>query len=285
MNYDTSGLYRQPTPERNWILPSTHGLDRQQALRQPNGRAEETPGRYLEPLAKKLLETYQLDVPRSCWADTADQAIRFARIIGYPVVAKVVSTAVWCKTARGGVETEIDGDGALRSAFDRLSRFPRFYGILVEEQIKGGLELNVAMVRLDGGGAPEIFIERRAGYSGPPRCQSFRFAEGDTDRVRAALEALGIVSKARTKNGRILNEAEFSRMLTGITRIVVDSRTGVKAVSLHPVVCTPSRCVVLDARIRLGGPSESYRNGIHPAFSDSRRSPRVPSLATAKWSG
>ncbi len=252
MDHDKSALYRQPTPERDWIMPPTRGLDQRPVNREPTRRTGEAPGRYLEPLAKKLLETYQLDVPRSCWADSAEQAIRFARIIGYPVVAKVVSPAIWCKTPRGGVVTEIDGDRALRAAFDRLSRFPRFYGVLVEEYIKDGLFLNVAVIRRDGGGAPEVYLERCAGHPEPPQCRYFRFNETDTDRVRAELAALGVVLRGRPTDGQVLNEAEFNRMLTGIVRIVVDSGIGVKAVNLHPVACTPSRCVVLDARVSLG---------------------------------
>lgn len=55
-------------------------------------------GWVLEPEAKQLLSLSGIDVPKFEWATNAKEALQFAKKIGYPVVAKIVSPRVLHKT-------------------------------------------------------------------------------------------------------------------------------------------------------------------------------------------
>ena len=78
-------------------------------------------GWVMEPEAKRLMALAGLDVPRFTVASGYDDALSFAKLVGFPVVAKVVSPRVVHKSEVGGVTAGIEGPGALEEAFGRLS--------------------------------------------------------------------------------------------------------------------------------------------------------------------
>ena len=79
-------------------------------------------GWVLEPEAKRLFSLAGLDIPQFTWARSVEEALRFCRKNGYPVVGKVVSPEVIHKSDVGGVIVGIDDDRKLSEAFHRLSQ-------------------------------------------------------------------------------------------------------------------------------------------------------------------
>jgi acetyltransferase len=73
-----------------------------------------------EAMSKSLLETYSIRTARPLAAATADEAIRLAQQIGYPVVLKVSSPQITHKNEVGGVALNISQDDELGSAFQRI---------------------------------------------------------------------------------------------------------------------------------------------------------------------
>ncbi len=67
-------------------------------------------------LTKRLLETYQIPQIRSAIAQTADEAVRLAHSIGYPLVAKILSPDIPHRTEIGAVQLDIATPDALRAA-------------------------------------------------------------------------------------------------------------------------------------------------------------------------
>src|SRR3989304_1789803 len=103
----------------------------------------QTRGWVPEPETKRLLSLAGLPVPRFLWARKVEDAVRFAGEIGYPVVAKIVSSDVVHKSDQGGVVTGVADQEQLAAVFDRFSRFGSIEGVLVEEML-AGLELIVS---------------------------------------------------------------------------------------------------------------------------------------------
>ncbi len=209
------------------------------------------PGRYLEPRAKNILRRFGIDVPRFLWAGTADDAARFARRIGYPLTVKVVSPAIYCKSDWGGVETEIGNDAQLRAAFHRFSRLPKFMGMLVEEHCSEGTALKVGVVRIDYGSRTAVFLEPCVADRWFAGCRGCLLSGCGQCHIRAGLKKLGVRCCACRGGEPIINEKEFERMLINAVRILAEHAPGIEAMILDPVHCTPDRCIVLDARIKL----------------------------------
>lgn len=101
-----------------------------------------------EPTSKKLLAAYGILSPREDMARSADEAAAFATRIGFPVVAKVVSSDLPHKSDVGGVilnvRTAVEAAEAYRRVEASLAALPgkpRMEGVLIAEMAAGGLEL------------------------------------------------------------------------------------------------------------------------------------------------
>ncbi|MGD0229184.1 MAG: acetate--CoA ligase family protein [Syntrophorhabdales bacterium] len=104
--------------------------------------------------ARAVMEAYGIRVPKSKLCDSADEAVRFAEEIGFPVVMKIASPDILHKTDIGGVKLDIRTRADVRDAFDlliyRASRYmpdADIWGCQVQEQIEGGTEVILGMNR------------------------------------------------------------------------------------------------------------------------------------------
>jgi acyl-CoA synthetase (NDP forming) len=70
--------------------------------------------------AFELLRAYKIPVAGYALVQTADDAVKSADKLGYPVALKVVSKKVTHKTDVGGVVLDIDNADALRAGFEKL---------------------------------------------------------------------------------------------------------------------------------------------------------------------
>jgi acyl-CoA synthetase (NDP forming) len=102
----------------------------------------------------EVLETYGLPVPRGKLASTADEAVKIAEEIGYPVVMKVVSDDIIHKSDVKGVELNLGSAAEVKDAWDRihsnaLSAVPdaSITGLYVIKMIKGAEEIILGIKR------------------------------------------------------------------------------------------------------------------------------------------
>ncbi len=104
--------------------------------------------------AREVLEAYGLPIPESRVAETADEAVKVADEMGYPVVLKVASPDILHKTDVGGVKLNLGSADDVRDAFDlivyRAQRYvpgSRIWGCLVQQMVPKGREVLVGMTR------------------------------------------------------------------------------------------------------------------------------------------
>ena len=102
---------------------------------------------------KEILRAYGIDVPLEGVAKDADEAVRQAQRIGYPLVMKIESPDIAHKTDVGGVAVDIKSDDEVRTQFQLImarvsSRMPqaKIDGVSLERMVKGR-EVIVGMVR------------------------------------------------------------------------------------------------------------------------------------------
>ena len=102
-----------------------------------------------------ILKAYDLAIPRSKLAKTANEAIEIAAELGYPVVMKIASPDILHKTDVGGVKVGLESADQVRDAFDlmifRTERYlpeAEIWGCQVQEMAPpGGLEVLIGMNR------------------------------------------------------------------------------------------------------------------------------------------
>lgn len=207
-------------------------------------------GWLMEPQVKKLLSLAGVDVTRFIWAREAGEAVGFARSIGYPVVAKIVSPKVVHKSDIGGVVVGIGDDEELTATFERFRKIDGFVGMLVEEPLKG-IEIIVGAkmdhqfgpVLLVGAGGTAVEIYKDVALRMIP------VREEDIRSMVAGLKAHQLLNGYRGADP--VDMEKLSGLLMNFSALVMDLGTMIASIDLNPVMCSSSRCVVADGRIML----------------------------------
>lgn len=207
-------------------------------------------GWVLEPDAKRLFSFLGLDVPRFIWAKKVEEAIRFAEEIGYPVVGKIVSPKLVHKSEKNGVEIGIGNAEKLKEAFRRFSQIDGFAGMLVEEMISG-IELIVG-AKVDDQFGPVVLLG--IGGTGVEiyKDVTLRMAPLALKDIESMIRCLKAHSLLEGYRGsKPVKVEELYRLLKTFSDFVMDLESLFESIDLNPVICSPTRCVVADARIML----------------------------------
>jgi acetate---CoA ligase (ADP-forming) subunit beta len=207
-------------------------------------------GWVLEPHAKRILSLAGMDTSRFTWTAEMEEAVKYARDLGYPVVAKVVSPKILHKSDKQGVVVGIRTDEALRQTFRRFSQMDGFVGILVDEMVSG-IELIVGAktddqfgpVILLGIGGTGVEIYKDVTIRMAPL--SLKVADSMMKCLKAHLLLEGY------RGSKPVDAAKLSQLLVSFSILAVDLQEQVESIDLNPVMCSSTRCVVADARIML----------------------------------
>jgi acyl-CoA synthetase (NDP forming) len=207
-------------------------------------------GWVLEPDAKRMLGMAGFDVPQFEWAHGLEDAVKFAKRIGYPVVVKVVSPNVLHKSDVGGVATGVAGEKQLGTVFKRMSGMDGFAGVVVEETLFG-VELIVGAKNDDQFG-PVILVGLGGVGVEIYKDTAIRMAPIEPRDVRSmvtSLEAHRLIEGYR--GSEPVNMELLTPLLVNFSRLVMEMESLVESIDLNPVMCSSQRCVVADARIIL----------------------------------
>ncbi len=211
--------------------------------------------------SKRILHSLGLPVVVPEPALTAGDAVRAASRFGFPVVLKVLSPDVSHKSDVGGVALNLDNEGAVRDAFERIrgnlaakARGARFEGVAVQPMAKAGVELLAGTYRDDrfgamvmvglGGVLVEVMkdtalalapIGGREAASMLARLRGAQIMRGV--RGQSGVDIDAIVSILETISGIAATHPEISEM------------------DLNPVVAYEDGLAILDARIVLASPA------------------------------
>jgi succinyl-CoA synthetase beta subunit len=207
-------------------------------------------GWVLEPDAKRLFALSGMEIPKYCWAKTADEALQFAKKVGYPAVAKVISPQVIHKSDVGGVVTGIADEKVLTEAFKRFKSIKGFSGMLVEESLSG-FELIVGAkkdyqfgpVILLGIGGTGVEIYRDTVLRMAP------LKSADIDSMIKGLKAHRLLEGYRGVEP--INLQSLKLLLALFSDLVMEVENYFESIDLNPVMCNPQKCVIADARIML----------------------------------
>lgn len=207
-------------------------------------------GWVLEPDAQKIFSLYGFKTPKYDVATSSDQALKIAKKIGYPVVAKIVSPAIIHKSDVKGVVVGIKDDQTLIQTLERLSKLDGFVGMLIAEMVKG-LELIIGAKNdvqfgpmiLVGMGGVGVEIYKDVSLRMAP------LAARDADHMINELAAKKLLTGYR--GAEPINMDALKKTMISFSRLMMDLKDVVESVDLNPVMCTAKTCNVVDSRIML----------------------------------
>lgn len=207
-------------------------------------------GWVLEPDAKRLLKAAGMRVPVFKVCPKAGDAVAWAKEIGYPVAAKVVSPNAMHKSEVQGVVVGIGDDDALGGAYQHFRRIDGFCGMLVEKMIAGveviigaKIDHQFGPIILMGIGGTAVEIYQDAAIRMAP------LTEKDVRSMVGSLKARALLEGYRGSEA-VSMEALVETMLA-FSDLVIALGERFESIDLNPVMCSAEDCIIADARIVL----------------------------------
>ncbi len=210
-----------------------------------------------EDVTQHLFSLFDLPAIKQCVAHSREDAVRIAREIGYPVVAKISSKDILHKTDVGGVVADLRTDDTVLKAYDSIlasvaAKVPKasIQGILIQQFLPAGDEFIVGGLR-DPSFGPMVMVGLGGVYTELFRDTSFR---------------IGPVTKAQAYD--MLDDLKAWRLLLGMrgkpqSDIDALAQTIVKVsdlfcacpriteLDMNPVLVSSQGTTVVDAKIIL----------------------------------
>ncbi|MFU8794134.1 MAG: acetate--CoA ligase family protein, partial [Dethiobacteria bacterium] len=147
-------LIRQRTPHKPAELPAvstTAAAIIKDALRKGNNTIDEYS-------SKRILAAYGAPVSDEKLADGAEEAVKAAAELGYPVVVKGCSAQFAHKTGRGLIHLNLNSNDEVRKAFKQVAvAAGQEIPVLVAKMVKGEREFMAGMTRYPGFGPCVMF--------------------------------------------------------------------------------------------------------------------------------
>ncbi len=211
-----------------------------------------------EVASKKLLKAYGIPVSKEEIAHDAAGAVRIAKKIGFPVVAKVVSADILHKSDIGGVVLNLGSAAEVKKAFNditarvkKLKNKPKLEGILIAQQVKADLELVVGAsldaemgpVVLFGTGGVDIELMKDVALAGAPLDAAE--ARELIGRTKAGVKLKGYRGKPA------LHEASVVKAIVGLSNLMADAGTRIASIDVNPFLINTRTGVAVDGLIVL----------------------------------
>jgi acyl-CoA synthetase (NDP forming) len=211
-----------------------------------------------EVASKKLLKAYGIPISKEEIAQTAAEAVKIAKKIGFPVVAKVVSADILHKSDIGGVVLNLNSAAEVKKAFNditarvkKLKGKPKLEGILIAQQVKADLELVVGAsldaemgpVVLFGTGGVDIELLKDVALAGAPLDEAE--AKQLIGKTKAGVKMKGYRGKPA------LHEASAVKALVGLSNLMVDAGSRIASIDVNPFLINSRVGVAVDGLIVL----------------------------------
>ena len=211
-----------------------------------------------EVASKALLKAYGIPISKEAIAQTAAEAVKIARKIGFPVVAKVVSPDILHKSDMGGVVLNLGNAAEVKKAFNditarvkKLKNKPKLEGILIAQQVKADLELVVGAsldaemgpVVLFGTGGIDIELMKDVALAGAPIDAAE--AKKLIARTKAGVKIKGYRGKPA------LHEPSVVKALVGLSNLIADAGNRIASIDVNPFLINERTGVAVDALVVL----------------------------------
>jgi len=209
------------------------------------------------PEGKRVCDAYHISVPREGVAAGAEEAIRLATDIGFPVVLKIVSPDILHKTEAGGVVVGVANADGVRSGFSRIMENARNYhpkaqlvGVQVQQMVGAGHEVIIGAVtdpafgKLVAFGLGGILVEVLKDIT-------FRLAPATHDEALSMLDGIAAAEILRGVRGApAVHRDALARLIVSVSQLVSDFPE-INELDLNPVFASPVGATAADVRMVL----------------------------------
>ena len=209
------------------------------------------------PEAKELCDLYGIPVPREGLARSADDAVRLAEGMGFPVVMKIVSPQILHKTEAGGVLVGVPDADTVRDGYKTIMDRARAYdpkaeliGVQVQQMVTGGTEVIVGSItdqsfgKLVAFGLGGVLVEVLKDVT-------FRLAPVTREDAEAMLDGIQAADMLKgVRGGKPVDRAALADLIVNVSRLV-DDVPEIVELDLNPVFAREDGAIAADVRVVL----------------------------------
>src|SRR6204780_5536070 len=209
------------------------------------------------PEARGVCEAYGITIPKEGLAKTAEEAVKLASGIGFPVVMKIVSPQILHKTEAGGVIVGVKSAEHAKEAYATIVANARKYdakaeilGVQIQQMLMGGQEVIIGAVtdpafgKLVAFGLGGILVEVLKDIT-------FRLAPATNADALSMLDGIQAAEILRGVRGaKPVDRAALSSMIERVSSLVADFPE-ISEMDLNPVFATDRGATAADVRIVL----------------------------------
>jgi acetyl coenzyme A synthetase (ADP forming)-like protein len=209
------------------------------------------------PEARGVCEAYGITIPMEGVAKSAEEAVKLASDIGFPVVMKIVSPQILHKTDAGGVIVGVKSAEAAKDAYATIVGNATKYdakaeilGVQVQQMLAGGQEVIIGAVtdpafgKLVAFGLGGILVEVLKDIT-------FRLAPATNEDALSMLDGIAAAEILRGVRGaKPVHRAALAGMIEKVSTLVADFPE-ISEMDLNPVFATDQGATAADVRIVL----------------------------------
>jgi 3-hydroxypropionyl-CoA synthetase (ADP-forming) len=223
-----------------------------------------------EPEAKSLCREYSIPVPDFRIVRTEEEADETSTALGFPLVAKIVSTQVIHKTDAGGVVLNIkssqEAKVAFRTVMNRVGNHTpktQIEGVLLERMEPAGIEVIIGAIddpqfgKTLMFGLGGVFVEAL-------RDVTFKLApitENDAKRMLDGIRSHKLLSGYRGLPTADKNA--LTQILLAASKLITQNKE-ITELDLNPVIAHEKDAMVVDARVLLSKPLQATAPHVSP---------------------
>ncbi|MGC9778266.1 MAG: acetate--CoA ligase family protein [Candidatus Heimdallarchaeota archaeon] len=208
----------------------------------------------LEHEALKIFESVGVTFPPNTLAKNQNDAVSFAKKVGYPVVIKAMSSKILHKSDYKAVVVGINDEIELKEKYnDMVARLEKYglVGILVEKQVKKGTEVLIGM-NVDPTFGPVVAF----GIGGilVEAISDVTFRTCPTTKERA-LRMINDIKTQKMLNGfrglPPVDRNALAEMIVKVSELAIKLEDYIIEIDLNPIIANEDGVFGVDARIIL----------------------------------
>lgn len=204
-----------------------------------------------------LLSEYSIAVPKYKVLFSLEESIEEAKVLGYPVVMKILSPDILHKTEVGGVILNINNEQEMRESYENIMTKVKesksnvnIQGVLLSKQLPKGIEVIVGMTRNPQFG-PTVMFGLGGIFTEVLRDVSFRICpvtRVDVEEMVNEIKGIKVLKGFRNQTGCDLEA--IINIIMNVSEIATKYQN-IREIDLNPIIVYGKGAIAADAKIIL----------------------------------
>ena len=200
------------------------------------------------------LKAHGVAIPPQAVAATADEAVKAAGNLGYPLSVKIHSADIQHKSDVGGVKLNIRDEAELRLAFETVmdncrknAPDAKLEGVLLKPMLKAGVEMIIG-VNNDKDFGPMIMVGMGGVFVELFKDVQLAPAPLTREQAKKMLESLNSYPLLNGYRGNpVCDKEALADMLVSISEMAAKGKDSIKELDINPVFVTEEGVAIADA--------------------------------------